>query len=214
MATFTTSDVIAQVRLLIQDRKQPYRYADTDIVGVVNMTLRRIAMVRPDLFALYTTVTLATGYQQQAPGDCLRIINIHRNTGGPNINEQQLDAMDRRFTSWEQQTGAQTIDWFRDPRSPVIYYVYPPAIAGAQIDMEYAQSPPMYAVGATVTLLPDAYFPCVVDGAVWMLEASNAESSNPIRGDKFEQSFSKYLGLSLQAKKVTDSPDGGESESK
>jgi hypothetical protein len=52
----TPQDVITEVRRLVQDEESPYRYSDTTLLGYVNQTLKRMAVLRPDLFSLITTI--------------------------------------------------------------------------------------------------------------------------------------------------------------
>ena len=44
-------DVITEVRRIIQDTNIPYRYSDDVLLGFANQALKRIAVLRPDLFA-------------------------------------------------------------------------------------------------------------------------------------------------------------------
>jgi len=47
----TPQDVITQVRRLIQDESAPLRYSDTVLLGFVNETLKRMAVLLPDLLS-------------------------------------------------------------------------------------------------------------------------------------------------------------------
>ena len=51
------NDVITEVRRIIQDETTPYRYSDTILLSFANQALKRIAVLRPDLFAYIGTVT-------------------------------------------------------------------------------------------------------------------------------------------------------------
>ena len=46
----TPSEVIQEVRRLSLDVRQPVRYSDAELLGYVNQTIKRIAVLRPDLF--------------------------------------------------------------------------------------------------------------------------------------------------------------------
>ena len=62
------------------------------------------------------------------------------------------------------------VNWMRHIRNPNKFFIYPKAPAAQVLDIEYAQSPPVYAGDAAVALLPDAYFPVVVDATVFITE--------------------------------------------
>jgi hypothetical protein len=46
----TPQAVITEVRRLLLDETEPYRYSDTFLLGLVNQGLKRMAVLRPDLF--------------------------------------------------------------------------------------------------------------------------------------------------------------------
>ena len=57
----TPTDVIAQVRVLVQDEREPYRYSDTVLLRFLNQTVKRMAMLRPDLFLVVREVQTVAG---------------------------------------------------------------------------------------------------------------------------------------------------------
>ena len=63
-----------------------------------------------------------------------------------------------------------------------------------------------------IDLLPEAYFPVVVDGVVFLAESVDNEHVNAGRAQLFQKSFIDNLGTSAQAKVVTDTDDGGASQ--
>ena len=54
-------DVIIEVRRIIQDTNIPYRYSDDVLLGFANQGLKRIAMLRPDLFASIEEIPCTDG---------------------------------------------------------------------------------------------------------------------------------------------------------
>jgi hypothetical protein len=50
------SSVITEARRLLQDNTVPYRYSDTVLLGFANQALKRMSVLRPDLFAYLTTI--------------------------------------------------------------------------------------------------------------------------------------------------------------
>ena len=63
-----------------------------------------------------------------------------------------------------------------------------------------------------MALLPDAYFPAIVDGTVFLAESIDNEHVNSNRAALFQQSFSQALGISSQTRQITDTEGGGISE--
>jgi hypothetical protein len=97
----------------------------------------------------------------------------------------------------------------RHVRNPNRFFIYPKAPAGQVLIVEYAQTPPDYAADADVALLPDAYFPVVVDGAIFLAESVDNEHVNSNRAQLFQQTFTQALGVSAQARTLTDTEEAG-----
>jgi len=209
MATFTTQDVITEVRAACQDELAPYRYDDAHILRAVNHCLKRIALLRPDLFAVSTTYTCILGVRQPLPADCIRVIDILQVVSGVNVNEVNRQTLDLALSTWQIGVTGSAQDWMRDVRNPYQFFLYPPSPAGQQLVLDYAQAPPVYTLGQTVATISDAYFPALVDCVVWWIESYDNESVANKRAEMFQQSFQQLLGFTAQVKPVTDTPEGG-----
>jgi hypothetical protein len=208
--SFTPQDVINEVRRAVQDTKIPIRYSDEHVLGLVNQSIRRTSLLRPDLFSLITDFACVAGTVQRAPADSMRIMEIIMNgVGSANVNEVNRDALDLMFSSWQSLPQAPTTNWMRHPRNPNAFFVYPPSPDGQVLVIEYAQSPKNYGSSEVIELLPDAYLPCLVDCTVWLLESIDNEHVNNGRAQMFQQAFMQGLGLTVQTKVVTDTEAGG-----
>lgn len=51
----TLDDLVSEVRLMLKDRRAPFRYSDDDIVEGVNTALREVKRLRPDAYLKYVT---------------------------------------------------------------------------------------------------------------------------------------------------------------
>jgi hypothetical protein len=212
MATFTPQDVIDAVRDAVQDtRAASYRYSDEHLLSLCNQTLRRICTLRPDLFAYVTDVAFVEGSRQSAPADSVTIIDVLGTADGTQaINEVNRDSLDLIRPGWQAITPGTPTDWMRHPRNRNVFFVYPPSSDALSVTIEYSQSPPNYALDTPVELLPDAYFPVVVDGVVWLAESIDNEHVNSGRAKLFQDAFMQGLGLTIQTKPVTDTESGGQ----
>ena len=207
-------DVITEVRNLIQDTdSNGYRYSSDMLLKFANQVLKRTAIFRPDLFALQTNLTCtADSVVQSAPADSIRLMEVYYNVSGNGIIETTREVLDQAYPTWMTDTAGSTINWIRNIRNPNKFFVYPKAPSAHQIVIEYAQTPPDYATGASVALLPDAYFPAIVDGTVFLAESIDNEHVNSNRAALFQQSFSQALGISSQTRQITDTEGGGIAE--
>ena len=206
----TPSEVIAEVRRLIQDTKVPYRYDDTALLGYVNQTLKRMAMLRPDLFAVVAEFsTTAETVLQRCPSDSLRLIEIFQVKGGDAVTEVNRGMLDRTTPGWQRETPGHPVNFMRHVRNPNQFFVYPAPTSGIVLIGEYAQTPPNYTINQAITHPTDAYFPALVDGVVFLAESIDNEHVNSGRAKLFQDSFVQGLGVSLQSRTITDTEAGG-----
>lgn len=207
----TPSEVITQVRLLIQDTKTPYRYTDAVLLGFVNQTLKRMVMLRPDLFAVIDDFTTTVNtVLQSCPADSNRLIEIFQVKNGNAVTEVNRETLDRTVPGWVNETAGQPVNFMRHVRNPNRFFVYPRPEAGVVLVGEYAQTPPNYALNDTITFPTDAYFTAVVDGTVYLAESIDNEHVNSGRAKLFLDSFVQTLGVDLNARSLTDTESGGQ----
>jgi len=206
----TPQDVITEVRRLIQDESAPLRYSDTVLLGFVNQTLKRMAILRPDLFSLITNIpTTANSVVQNCPSDSVRLVEIFQVVGGNAITEVSRDTLDQSTPSWVAEAAGTPVNYVRHVRNPNRFFLYPAPTTGTQLTAEYIQSPPAYTLGQTVALLPESYLSTVVDGTVYLAESVDNEHVNSGRAKLFFDSFTQSLGVGLQSRAITDTEEGG-----
>lgn len=208
--SFTVAEIVQEARELLLDETAPFRYSDDFIVRKANQVLRRMVIMRPDLFAHVATLTTTPGSLQTCPADSVRLMDVTLNgvSAAPKeINQEVLDLM---FPSWNTTTVGPTTNWMRYPRDPNRFYVYPPSAGGEALTIVYARSTPTYAIGATVAL-QDAYFPVLLDGVCWLMESLDAEHVESGRAKMFLDAYSAALAGGLAARQITDTEDGGTS---
>lgn len=206
----TPSDIIAEVRQIIQDVRVPYRYSDIVLVGFVNQTLKRAAMLRPDLFATIAEFSTTAGsVLQDCPTDSLRLIEIFQVKNGPSVVEVDRDTLNRTAPNWQAEPAGTPVNFMRHIRNDNRYFLYPAPIAGTVLIGEYAQTPPDYTLSQVITAPSEAYFTALVDGTVFLAESVDNEHVNAGRAKLFLDSFTQTLGAALQARTLTDTERAG-----
>jgi len=222
----TPNDVIAEVRRLAQDSgllRSPDSYSADTLLAFVNQAIKQTAMLRPDLFAFTDTAFAVTANQpiQTLPSDSIRLIEVFyvSSAGGGAIEEVDRDLLNRTDRDWVNATAGIPIKYTRHSRNPNKFFLYPRPQAGVTLALEYAQSPPTYTGGQTISLLPDVYMPALVNGTAFLVESINdsaepSSRSNPNRAAVFQKAYSEMLGVSLQSNAVLDNettiPTGAE----
>lgn len=206
----TPADVITEVRRIVQDQTVPYRYSDTVLLGYVNQTLKRMAVLRPDLFSDIVEIpTQAGSAVQTLPDDAIRLLDIFQVKDGGAVNEVDREVMNRNYPNWMLETAGVPVNFMRHVKNPDRFFLYPRPQAGVVLIGEYAVAPSEYAVDDTIALLSDTYFPVVVDGAVYLAESIDDEHIQSGRAKLFYDSFVQQLGANLQSRKVTDTKGAG-----
>lgn len=206
-------DVIAETRRLLQDTNTGaglQRYSDALLLGLANQTLKRIALLRPDLFSYIGEIPTTQGnVLQSAPANSIRISEIFRVKNGLGVRETNREILDQTYPSWVDDAEGPCLSWMRHPRNPNSFFIYPKAPANQVLIGEYAQTPPDYTAEDDIALLPDAYFPVVVDGLMYLAESIDNEHVNSNRAQLFQKSFIETLSSNLAARVATDTEAAG-----
>ena len=206
----TPSLVITEVRRLIQDENAPVRYSDATLLGFVNQTLKRMAMLRPDLFTTVADIPTVSGQVYQAiPAAGSRLVEIFGVSGGNAIEEVNRDEFDRAYPAWQSDAAGVPTKYMRHTRNPKGFFLYPRPQAGVQLLAEYVVSPPDYTLLRAIITPADEYFSTIVDGTVFLAESVDNEHVSSGRAKLFYDSFVQSLGVSGQAREITDTERGG-----
>lgn len=205
----TPSEVIAEVRQLAQDTRATYRYSDEVLLGFVNQTLKRMAIIRPDLFTVIETIpTTFNTVVQTLPSSAIRLVQIYAVSGGNVVTEVSRETLDSTVPGWMSEAAGTPVNYVRHVRNPCTYFLYPRPTDDLLLLGEYAKQPPTYDLSDSIAL-QDAYFPAVVDGTVFLVESVDNEHVNSGRAKLFQESFTQALGVSLQSRIVTDTKGSG-----
>jgi hypothetical protein len=209
--SFTVADVITEVREQVQDTLQvgaEYRYSDLFLLRKIDMAVRHMLTVRPDLFTHIGDMTCVAGTLQSAPADSVRLMDVVRNRDGVPVKEVNQETLDLMIPAWTSTAAGPVTNWMRYQRSPNHFYVFPPASAGDALTISYARCTPLTSTAATVPL-QDAYLSTVAFGAVWLVESIDAEHTESGRAAAFEKAFSSALASGLATRQITDTQNAG-----
>jgi len=212
----TPNDVIDSAKRILQDSKflrTPDSYSASTLLIFVNNTVKRMVMVRPDLFT--TTDDIATTPNtvlQTMPSDCFRLVDIFQVVDGNTLEEVDRDQFNRTNRDWATEPAASPVKFMRHARSPNKYFLYPRPSSGIELVAEYVKIQPIYTLNDTILNLPDDYLPALVDGVVYnILSVETDENSSQVgmaRAKMFLDGFNQALGISLQARVLSDIEDG------
>jgi hypothetical protein len=206
----TPSEVITEVRRIIQDVRAPQRFSDAELLGYVNQILKRMVLLRPDLFTSIEDIsTTENSVLQSLPAGAVRLVEIFRVKNGNALTEVSREMLDQSTPSWTVTPAGTPVNYVRHVRNPTRYYLYPPPIKNLLLVGEYVKTPITYTINAPITVLPDAYLPSLIDGTIFLAESVDNEHVNSGRAKLFQDSFIQGLGVALQSRTVTDTETGG-----
>lgn len=204
----TPQDVITEVRQLVQDVRAPFRYSDTVLTGFVNQTIRRMVLLRPDLFMDVDDIpVVANEVLQSCPSDSYRLVEIYRIKDGEALVEVSREMLDQTYPEWASVPPDVPVNYVRHPRNPNKFFLYPRPRINLTLVGEYVKVPPEYDLSDTIDL-PDAYAPSIIDGVVYLAQSIDNEHVNSNRAKLFQDSFFQGLGVSLQSRSLTDTESG------
>lgn len=147
MANITVKELLDGVQQTQLNDVDQVTFTEALLLSALNQALALLVLVRPDVTATFQTLACAEGTRQELPMDGLRLLKVVRNVkndGKPGravrlVNQHDLDSID---PDWHSGTPKETIkEYMFDERSPTSFYIYPPAVAGTKLDIEYSKQP-------------------------------------------------------------------------
>lgn len=213
----TPNQVIDNVRRVIQDGqllRTTDAYIDSTLLIFVNSTIKRMVMLRPDLFTVVANISTTPDIAIQAmPSDSFRLVDLFQVVGANTMEEVDRDQFDRTNINWASEPAGTPVKFMRHARSPNKYFLYPRPSSGIEIVAEYVKIQPTYGLNDTIVGLPDDYLPVIVDGTVYnVLSVENIDNASQVgmaRAKMFLDSFNQALGISLQTRVLTDTESDG-----
>lgn len=204
----TPQSVLTEVRQFIKDNDSvAYRNSDNDLLLMVNRALKRVAMLRPDLYTTIGTITLVAGVLQTVPNKG-RIMEVFGVTGGNATPEVNRETLDTTVPGWRSATAGTTVNWCRHSRDNDKFFVSPPSNGTGTLDAEYTISPSTLALADPIPLA-EIFEPVVVDITVAEVEWADDENVLNQRAEAFYKRAQAALGVNLQERTLTDTEGGG-----
>lgn len=181
-----------------------------ELVRYLNAGQRSIGMLRPDQFTVTATLALATGARQSLPAAAIKLVEVHHNTGGKFkavklAARELLDAFSSGWYGMRQNT--EITHYSYDIREPRAFYVYPPAAAGASLDIAYTTMPADCAVPAPGTALasvtgnitvPDRFADALRHYVLYRCWNKDVEHAQPARAEQHLAMFTAALAMDGQ----------------
>lgn len=211
--TIAAKSIIRRVVETLQDNTS-IRWPVAELVRYLNDGQREVVLYRPDAMVTNSTITCVAGTKQALPANGAKLIEVIRNSAAASakkavrmVNREVLDA---QSPGWHALPGTVDILHFMfDPRDPKVFYVYPPALNTAQLDIVYAAYPTDItepADGALYTAvtgnisLPDIYGNVLADYVLYRAFTKDSEyAGNSQRAQNHYAAFANALGVEIKS---------------
>ena len=88
------------------------------LLGFANQTLKRMAVLRPDLFAVIGTITCTQDkVLQSTPDDSIRLMEVFSVQGGNGVTEVNRESLDQSYPQWMNDTAGACKNFMRHTRN-------------------------------------------------------------------------------------------------
>lgn len=193
-------DVITRAQLVLNDNDPPYvRWERPEMFGWLNDAACEVVIRRPAARAVTGTINLVAGTKQAIPAGGLELLDVVRNISGRSIRRTDRQLLDDSAPDWHSMKQSSTVRQYTfDERTPTVFYVYPPAKVGAQIEALYSAAPPAVAEEDDELDLDRAYMGPLVSYILYRALAKDSEYANGALAAAHFQAFNEALGANNQ----------------
>lgn len=160
---------------------------------------QEIVLRRPAARAVTQTLTLVSGTFQTAPAGTAQVLDIIRNIkagGGPGsivrITDRQL--MDDSDQDWHFAKAGASQHYMLDDRSPTTFYVYPPAVANAQVDALLSVPPPAVTASTDTFDMRPEFIGAIVNWCLYRCHTKDSEYANGAVAQLHYSAFTDAIG--------------------
>ena len=184
------------------------RWTVTELVRYLNDGQREIVTYRPDATATTASLTLAAGARQTLPTGAFKLLDVIRNTAGAKAAVRKIDQklLDAQVPNWQNGTGNVTIKHYMyDLRDIRVFYVYPPALNTASLELLYSAKPTDIAEQTAVgdvtgnISVNELFANALQDYIVYRAQAKDAEYGNAGMAAAHYQAFQNAVGVEASA---------------
>jgi len=209
--TVTVGAIIDNAKRVLQEvTAEGIRWTNDELAGWLNEFYQAAVGLKPDVSTVNEEVALASGTKQAIPAAGLRLIDVIRNTSGSmtGISVTTRKSLDTVRRPWHSDPATQRIEHYVfDDLDPKNFYVYPPAEAGATVEILYSTVPAAHDLSATFATygledfkLNDAHAPAATDYILSRAFSKDAESPQNLNRSRMHyQSYAQQLTGKRQA---------------
>jgi hypothetical protein len=159
MGTLTGTNIIDRAWIKSNDTSGAggVRWPAAEALKWLNDAQREIVNQLPKSNPVRVAAAMVSGTRQTLTGlsltTGLAVIDVVRNVGGRAITKRDRAWFDDQRPDWHTETAAASVHWMYDERDPKAFYLWPPAVNAASVELIYSALPTdLTALTDTITL--------------------------------------------------------------
>jgi hypothetical protein len=171
------------------------RWPKAELIDWINDGAAEIVLRRPSANVVIASTALVAGVNQKIPTDAIELLDIPSNSSGKAVRRIDRQLLDDQYPLWRAAKAGPTKHYAYDDRSSTAFFVYPPAVANAVVELMYS-APPAPVDDDTDTLLLDrAYMGPIVSYVIYRAMAKDSEYADGAMAMTHAQAFAEALGV-------------------
>lgn len=187
------SDILGRAGIILNDEDY-VRWTKDELIGWINDAAAEVVIRRPSAHAVTDLVALKAGVLQHIPEGGIQILDIPATDDGRPVRRVDRQLLDDQYPGWRRAKAARTKHYTYDERTATTFYVYPPAVDGAQVEMLYSSPPPQVASDTDSVELDRAYMSPLVSFLLYRALAKDSEYANGTLAAAHYSAFNDALG--------------------
>lgn len=192
----TPAEIISGARIVLNDTDATaYRYSDADLLTYVNDAVKSAATLRSDWFTSIVSVACTAGQCEQtvSVANAHALLDVISITGGSALRPFDFAAMSLFNPAWLTDTAGAATHWTKLPGDALRFFVYPKAPVAQSVSVRYVRVPTEYALGDTITDLPETTMAALIDYVIGMAESRDDEHVISQRATQFLNQFATRI---------------------
>ena len=200
------ADVLRRFQTVMMDAKS-VRWSESEAFDWMNDGASEIVLRRPASRAVTEQVQLVAGTYQIASDNSAQVLDVVRNIGANGMPGRPVRIADRQQIddaepNWHSLRPAPTRHYMIDERSPTTFYVYPPAVDGAIVEMLVSKTPPkVESVNDRIDMRPE-FINAILNWMMYRAHSKDSEYSQGNMAALHYQAFTAAIGEPAQVAQV------------
>lgn len=206
------AELISRAGEILQDEEH-IRWTVPELMRWANDGARETILRRPAARSITKALALVAGTKQAIPATGVQLLDVVRNLGmdgatpGRAVRRIDRQLLDDQMPDWHMTKKAAKIKHFTfEDRAPKDFYVYPPAVAGTQVEALYSELPPTITQESEALDLGAEYLNALVSYMVYRALSKDSEFANGNVATLHYQAFINAVGDSSD-KATANSPN-------